>query len=77
VRENLDRAARGLPTINFWYAERDEEQPSNYQWTPVMQWDGMIMGGAGIFFATQRECEEFIRDEIVSAVAHFEQLKTT
>jgi hypothetical protein len=75
MRENPDRAFRGLPITNFWYAERDTEQAGAYQWTPVMQADSMSFGNGGIWFATQRECEEFIRDEIGGAVGYYEVIE--
>lgn len=63
----------GLPQGNFWFAEYDEARSvGGFRWTPCLQMDGMAFTGDS-WFATQEECEAFIRDEILGAAAHFEK----
>lgn len=56
------------PDGNYWYAEPDDHEPP--QWQAVLQMNGMCLSSE-IFFQTAADCEEFIRDDILPATAHF------
>jgi len=61
---------------NFWFAEYDPDPPggNSYCWFPVIQLgDGLSMSG-NTYFATERACEEFIRDEILGATTQFQAI---
>lgn len=63
------------PDGNFWFAEYDADQGNDrYRWRPILQMDGMTMSTEGPWFATERACEEFIRDEILGARTEFEAI---
>lgn len=64
----------GLPQGNFWFAEYDEARSvTGFRWTPCLQMEGMAFTGDS-WFATQEDCEAFIRDEILVAAAVFEKV---
>lgn len=52
-----------------WLADWDDDQASyadsKYAWRPMLQIDGMTVTCDGPWFATEAECERFIRDEII------------
>jgi hypothetical protein len=56
---------------NFWFADVDRDQGSGYIWQPVLQMGGMCSSMA-TWFATRVECEDFIREEILTAAPEVE-----
>ena len=52
---------------NYWWAEWDERYSGTYRWRPVLQCDGFTVTCDGPWFATERECLDFVRREIVGA----------
>jgi hypothetical protein len=71
----LHDTMEAAPTCNFWFAEYDDtQQTGTCKWTPVMEGDGATIG-VQIWFETQQACEEFIRDEIIGAVGHYEAIR--
>jgi hypothetical protein len=73
---NSHRASHGLPLGNYWFAshEPDNAQEDGHPDTPWQPWCQMNWGGpsVNVWFSTKAECEEFIRDEIMRAGAHYE-----
>lgn len=53
---------------NFWFADVDREQRGDYIWQPVLQLGGMC-SSMSTWFASKQECEDFIREEILTADA--------
>lgn len=50
-------------TEAVWTAVRDPEEPDAYQWRPVLEPGGELP----IWFATEAECVEYIKNEILGA----------
>ena len=71
---NAWRTARGLPVENYWYAERDPDPDfASSPWRPVLQCTAFAPS-MSVWFETQAQCEQFIRDEILGARVHFEAI---
>lgn len=69
------RTDLGYPGCNFWYAEHDPAHAvGRYPWTATLQMDGMALS-SDYWFETQAACEEFIRDELIGTVGHYEMLE--
>lgn len=52
----------------WWFAEQDPDEDGGalkYPWRPVLQLDGMVMRCDGPWFATEQDCLEFIRDNVI------------
>jgi len=67
-----------MPHENYWWAEDDQEEGivhkyASWTWRPVLQCDGFVVTCDGPWFATERECLDFIRTEILHAGIEGEQ----
>lgn len=48
-----------------WFAEFDREASAGVPWRPVLQLDGGHAPDLDIWFASQQECEDWIRDNVI------------
>lgn len=56
-----------MSSDNFWYAERDtrrDDYDPRWPWMPTLQ-NSLGCMSLPIWFATRRECEQFIRNEVI------------
>ncbi len=64
-----DRHAVDRSRDNYWFAERDlgrDDYDPRWPWQPTLQGSAWCMS-LPTSFATQAECEQFIRDEVADA----------